>query len=139
MLELSEQMGGYRKRSEQTPFVQRDIPRGMIFKWSGSIAAIPPTFRLCDGTRGTPDLRDDFVGGAGDTFAVNETGGVRQHSHDFTSDFHFHGIGSDMTLVAGAAFDEQPLGVFVTGSSGSADKTPPFHSLVYMMYDGRPL
>jgi microcystin-dependent protein len=36
----------------------------MIMMWSGTIATIPSGWLLCDGTNGTPDLRDKFVIGA---------------------------------------------------------------------------
>ena len=48
---------------------------GMIMLWSGSIASIPSGWALCDGTSGTPNLRDRFIVGAGSTYAVNATGG----------------------------------------------------------------
>ena len=38
--------------------------RGLIVMWSGAIAEIPPGWALCDGTQGTPDLRDRFIVGA---------------------------------------------------------------------------
>lgn len=59
-----------------TAFVQATIPAGVILLWSGSIASIPSGWLLCDGTSGTPNLRDRFVVGAGTTYAVNATGGV---------------------------------------------------------------
>lgn len=37
------------------------IPSGIILIWSGSIASIPTGWAFCDGTQGTPDLRDKFV------------------------------------------------------------------------------
>ena len=37
------------------------IPVGGIIMWSGIIADIPATYQLCDGTNGTPDLRNKFV------------------------------------------------------------------------------
>ena len=49
---------------------------GMIMLWSGSIASVPSGWQLCDGTNGTPNLRDRFVVGAGTTYAVNATGGA---------------------------------------------------------------
>jgi microcystin-dependent protein len=52
------------------------LPVGLITLWSGSIVSIPTGWTLCDGTAGTPDLRDRFVVGAGTTYAVNATGGV---------------------------------------------------------------
>ena len=52
------------------------VPTGGIIFWSGSAAAIPTGWLLCDGTNGTPNLRDRFVVGAGSTYAVGETGGA---------------------------------------------------------------
>jgi hypothetical protein len=46
------------------------LPAGSIIAWSGSVASIPDGFRLCDGTSGTPDLRNRFIIGAG-----NDSGG----------------------------------------------------------------
>jgi microcystin-dependent protein len=51
------------------------IPAGMISLWYGSIGSVPTGWYLCDGTNGTPDLRDRFVMGAGSTYAVGSTGG----------------------------------------------------------------
>lgn len=62
---------------------------GMIMMWRGSIASIPSGWALCDGTNGTPNLRDKFVVGAGSTYAVDATGGskdavVVSHTHTFS-------------------------------------------------------
>jgi microcystin-dependent protein len=37
---------------------------GMIMMWSGTIATIPSGWALCNGSGGTPDLRDRFIVGA---------------------------------------------------------------------------
>ena len=37
------------------------LPSGIICMWSGTIADIPRGWILCDGSNGTPDLRDKFV------------------------------------------------------------------------------
>jgi hypothetical protein len=68
--------------------VANGFPSGGIIMWSGSIASIPTGFVLCNGSSGTPDLRDRFVVGAGSTYAVAATGGtanavVVSHSHSF--------------------------------------------------------
>ena len=62
------------------------VPSGAIMMWSGSIATIPSGWLLCNGSSGTPDLRDRFIVGAGTTYAVAATGGsadavVVSHTH----------------------------------------------------------
>ena len=58
-----------------TPHV---VPQGVILMWSGSVATIPVGWALCDGTGGTPDLRDKFIVGAGTggSYGVGDTGGA---------------------------------------------------------------
>jgi hypothetical protein len=50
--------------SGNTPTWGNAFVAGMIMMWSGTIATIPSGWLLCDGTSGTPDLRDRFVVGA---------------------------------------------------------------------------
>lgn len=47
-----------------------------IAMWSGIVATIPAEWQLCDGTNGTPDLRDVFIVGAGRDYAVGAKGGT---------------------------------------------------------------
>lgn len=66
------------------------LPSGAILLWSGSIGSIPAGYYLCNGSNGTPDLRNRFVVGAGSTYAVDATGGsadsiVVSHNHTATS------------------------------------------------------
>ena len=88
------------------------FPVGGIILWSGSVAAIPATWQLCNGTNGTPDLRDKFVVGAGSAYAVNATGGtadsiVVAHTHTGTtggqSANHTHGTTFNRTNKSGNA------------------------------------
>lgn len=53
-------------RIATTSFVKATstLPSGVIVMWSGS--SIPSGWALCDGTNGTPDLRDRFIVGAGE-------------------------------------------------------------------------
>ena len=60
------------------------IPAGLIAIWKGSIATIPTGWALCDGNNGTPDLRDKFIVGAGDSFAPDTAGGSLTHTHDLS-------------------------------------------------------
>lgn len=58
------------------PLENPDItPRGMINMWSGSIKDIPWGWALCDGKDTTPDLRDQFIVGAGNNYDIGEEGG----------------------------------------------------------------
>lgn len=56
--------------------IVRAMPTGGIIMWSGSVANIPNGWELCDGNNGTPDLRNRFVVGAGDSYNPDDTGGA---------------------------------------------------------------
>jgi len=55
------------------------LPTGAIIMWSGAITDIPMGWVLCDGTNGTPDLRNRFIVGAGDKYDIGATGGEDTH------------------------------------------------------------
>jgi len=61
--------------SGATPTWASPFPSGMIVLWSGSTGSIPSGWVLCNGSNSTPDLRNRFVVGAGDTYSVDATGG----------------------------------------------------------------
>ena len=95
-----------------TAFVQTNgFPSGGIAMWSGSIASIPSGWRLCDGTSGTPDLRDRFIVGAGSAYAPGAIGGsadaiVVSHSHTFSGNplgDHSHNLTTNRTSKSGNA------------------------------------
>tara|TARA_S200000501_G_scaffold366916_1_gene402484 strand:+ start:1176 stop:1820 length:645 start_codon:yes stop_codon:yes gene_type:complete len=87
------------------------IPVKGIIMWSGTIAEAEAlsNWRICDGTNGTPDLRDKFVLGVGSTAnastaAKGELGGsntiqlsidqMPEHNHNITDNGHIHGDGT---------------------------------------------
>ena len=51
------------------------IPKGVIVMWSGSRDSIPNGWVLCDGSFGTPDLRDKFVVSIGTKYKPGDEGG----------------------------------------------------------------
>ena len=53
--------------------VNGPVPAGGIVIWKGNAASVPTGWVVCDGTNGTPDLRERFVVGSGDNPSV--TGG----------------------------------------------------------------
>ena len=78
---------------------------GMIMLWSGDGSNIPSGWVLCNGSNSTPDLRNRFVVGAGDTYNAGNTGGadsvtltesqIPSHTHTTPNHNHsFSGSGS---------------------------------------------
>lgn len=71
------------------------VPSGVIMMWSGSNSSIPSGFVLCNGSNGTPDLRDRFVVGSGSFYNTGATGGdnsvtlsisqIPSHNHSASS------------------------------------------------------
>ncbi|WP_136525969.1 hypothetical protein [Geomonas ferrireducens] len=55
------------------------VPKGGVIMWSGAVTAIPDGWALCDGTNGTPDLKDRFIVGAGKGYVTGATGGETAH------------------------------------------------------------
>jgi len=135
------------------------IPTGVITLWYGSIGSVPTGWYLCDGTNGTPDLRNKFIVGAGSTYSVSATGGstdaiVVTHTHTATSTVtdpgHTHtmsqygSVGSGIsgsTYIAGSGTNppSATTGITVattntaTGVSGTNANLPPYYALAYIM------
>ena len=57
---------------------ESSIPKGTILPWYGKSSDIPEGFALCDGAKGTPDLRNRFLVGAGSNYALGDMGGEDQ-------------------------------------------------------------
>jgi len=79
------------------------IPAGLIAMWSGSVNNVPSGWALCDGSNGTPDLRDRFIVGAGKSYNVGNTGGsntVTLNVNQIPS--HNHGVGTLNTNTTGS-------------------------------------
>lgn len=73
-----------------------DLFAGLIVDYNGLITNIPACWLLCNGTAGTPDLRNRFIVGAGDLYALAATGGAVSgslaHTHSLSA--HTHGMAS---------------------------------------------
>lgn len=117
--------------------MQREFPLGTIQSWSGSIASIPRTWRLCDGTLNTPNLRNKFIVGSGDTYAVDAVGGSVNHAHPFTGDGHQHTIPVDTDIRAAANFHNTLAISPTAGNTNLANGLAPYYALCYIMYRGR--
>ena len=141
---------------QNAPAVASQFTVGMILIWSGSLGSVPTGWVLCDGTNSTPDLRDRFIAGAGNTYAVGATGGsataiVVSHTHTatVTDPGHLHGIavqnsnasysGGPVIPGSGSNYNTNSAvtGISVTnasaGVSGTNANLPPYYALAYIM------
>ena len=109
------------------------LPRGIISLWYGSIANIPAGWQICDGTNGTPDLRDNFIVGAGSTYAVDASGGDVAHTHTFTGGGHVHHLQAGLDLAAGTDKSDVTDSAAGTGTTDAGSSLPPYHALAYIM------
>lgn len=64
------------------------LPAGFIGGFSGTL--IPAGWALCNGTNGTPDLRDRFIVGAGNLYVSGATGGSAAATATDTQGSHSH-------------------------------------------------
>ena len=146
---------------QTAPAVTNTVPSGLIAIWSGSTGSVPSGWYLCDGTNGTPDLRNSFILGAGNTYAVGATGGstdaiVVSHTHTATSVVtdpgHIHtdsrgyvfatgsgtygggGLGATQSNNASAVTGITVATTNATaGVSGSGANMPPYYALAFIM------
>lgn len=112
------------------------VPSGLISLWSGSIASIPSGWYLCNGSNGTPDLRDKFIVGAGSTYAVAASGGAITHTHTVPATQQIWGItpghgGGGYIITMAANENAQRATVDASVSTGSS--LPPYYALAYIM------
>lgn len=109
---------------------------GTIFMWAGSVASLPTDYVLCDGTNGTPDMRDHFVKISqlgnelvveGDN-TVSATGTVADNSHA-----HQGGVSAEgcwllvYTYHAATVTHNHIINI-------SQALTPPYFALAFIMY-----
>ena len=133
---------------------------GMIILWSGAIGSVPSGWALCNGSNGTPDLRDRFVVAAGSTYSVGATGGsadaiVVSHTHTATSTvtdpghthtapgidnlagtntgFNWGGGGSTRTTNSATTGITVATSNATAGVSGTNANLPPYYALAYIM------
>jgi hypothetical protein len=137
----------------QSSSAPTSVPSGCILIWSGAVGSIPSGFVLCNGSNGTPDLRNSFVLGAGNNYSVGQTGGstdaiVVSHTHSITDPGHYHGLTStgavgsltndttanstsSTTAITGTA--TTGISINSTGTSGANANMPPYYALAYIM------
>jgi hypothetical protein len=117
------------------------VPAGVICMWSGSAASVPAGWTICDGTNGTPNLKDRFVLGAGGSYAVGATGGEVNHTLT-TAEMpsHNHSAASVSSLGGnwgGTATQGRDVSYMIptnyVGGGGAHNNMPPYYALCYIM------
>lgn len=80
------------------------VVRGLIGLWLGAIdvASLPRGWVLCNGSNGTPDLRDKYIKIAQDNTEIGDTGGANSHTHGAQSHTHTSAAHNHTGSVAGA-------------------------------------
>lgn len=109
---------------------------GSIMLWQGSKETIPDSWSLCDGTNGTPDLRNRFLVGNSISLPFDSTGGSDSHDHDFTSDGHFHGLPAGIDIPPGGGLSSTTNAKPIVGTTDPKSNLPPWYSLCYIMFLG---
>lgn len=123
------------------------VPPGLISMWSGSASNIPTGWTLCDGSKGSPDLRDKFVVGAGSTYTVGASGGEAAHTLSIAEmPAHSHGVlkrsasttsisrGEGVTDIWDIAYHlEYGFNTENTGGGQAHNNLPPYYALCYIM------
>lgn len=120
------------------------VPQGSIIPWYGSIGNIPNGFALCDGKNGTPDLRDRFLVGAGNSYKLGNTGGVNMvtltiaqmpsHEHDVYSGRYgsnIYSISCDGSSYGGILDHKHKTKS--AGGNQPHENRPPYYALHYIM------
>ena len=108
--------------------------QGIIAIWSGAVVDIPFGWKLCDGSSGTPDLRDRFIVGAGGGYPVGTTGGANSHKHNFGTTGHQHSLPAGSGIQSGSGISSSTSTVTDSGQTETAFNRPPYYALCFIMH-----
>ena len=127
-------------------------PIGTITIWSGSSSNIPTGYQLCDGSASAttelqairanvPDLRDRFIVGAGNNYAVDATGGsadavvvAHEHTTNIDGGHVIPGNGGSSYSYGGAGtYSSTVFNMNSEGVSGTDKNLPPYYALCYII------
>ncbi len=117
------------------------LPNGSILMWNGT--SPPANWGICDGSKGTPDLRGSFVIGNSSTHAFGQTGGeenhtlsvneMPNHAHSFAlpqGDQNWNNGGGNGFW--GGSWG-RGINTNAVGGGAAHNNMPPFYALSYIM------
>jgi hypothetical protein len=84
-----------------TNALNRALPRTIVMPYAGSLSEIPEGWQLCDGSNGTPDLRDRFIVAAGPTRPHLTTGGAASATTSEAGGHDHGGLTGEHALTIG--------------------------------------
>ena len=131
--------GGYKFPDGSSQTTAAIIPHGVIVMWSGTLASIPSGWALCDGTNGTPNLRDRFIYGCSASENPGATGGSTSHDHTFDIPHFLSGLPSAVHQHASGSFAWSGTSDHRHGIDPPEDTTtianhlPPYYKLAFIM------
>ncbi len=108
------------------------IKNGIII-WPFALGDIPAGYHLCDGTAGTPDMRNFTIVGAGDTYAVGATGGSLTHTHTVNQEGHTHSISEGDGLMTGADVEDETDSLDPPITCSTDNHQDPFKAYAFIM------
>ena len=140
----------------------QEEPVGTIIAWGGPLSSIPDNYQLCDGGTpqtstlqdllgvgaNVPDLRDRFIIGAGNNYAVDATGGestvtltenqIPSHHHDVDTHNEWSSTHGNWTSGTGYRQEHTWASYYKpetsdTGGGQAHNNMPPYYALCYII------
>jgi microcystin-dependent protein len=132
------------------------VPKGGVIFYTGSVAAIPQGWALCDGTNGTPNLKGMFIAGYDpndpDYNSIGKKGGEKRHTLSIAEmPSHNHNNGNfniilqlcssnpgNNTINSADYTPYEPdiidsASMTVQGGNQPHENRPPYYTLAYIM------
>jgi len=129
----------------RTPISQiGGVPRGTIVMWSNYLGdPIPVGWQLCNGTNNTPDLRNRFIVGSGNSYSTGSVGGLSAVALT-TSELPSHQHGTGMGWQSNYGGSQGCSGLLFAGgntcvmsssvgTNAAHENRPPYYALAFII------